>query len=165
MRLQELGYEIRKARIARGLTQAQLAVAAGLSRTTLNQLENGLFPDLGIKKVQGVLGKLGMELSVRQAAEGNRPDFIRMACTTAGVSLKTALTEDELVQALLSARIPQGKRPHLRVLLDEATPALLKGLVKEVGRWTRPGRVEKNLAKIARDAASSRRIETWMKSG
>ncbi|TMH47884.1 MAG: helix-turn-helix transcriptional regulator, partial [Betaproteobacteria bacterium] len=39
MRLQEIGSSIRTARSAGGLTQAELADRAGLSRTTLNQLE------------------------------------------------------------------------------------------------------------------------------
>jgi len=157
MRLQELGYEIRRARIARGMTQARLAAEAGLTRTTLNQLENGLFPDLGVKKVQAILGRLGLALAVQQAAV--RQDFIRMASTTASVSYRSSLTEDELIHALLTGKVPPGKRPHFRTLLDEATPALLKGLISEAGQWTKPGRVERNLAKISREVRSTRRIE------
>jgi len=163
MRLPELGYEIRRARLANGFTQAQLAKAAGFSRTTLNQLESGLFPDLGIRKVQAILEKLGLVLSVQQQSQSG-PDFIRMACTTANVSFKTALTEDELIQALLSGKVPSGKRPHFRVLLDEATPTMMKGLMKEVERWTKPGRIEKNLAKIAHHIGSSRKIGDWLKT-
>jgi len=162
VRLQELGHEIRRARLARGLTQAQLAAEASLSRTTLNQLERGLFPDLGVKKIQAILERLGLELSIQQAA--SRQDFIRMACTTASVSYKNALTEDELIQALLSGKISPGKRPHFRTLLNEATPTLLKGLVKEASQWTKPGRVGKNLAKIANEIGSTRRIEDWLKT-
>lgn len=164
MRVQELGYEIRKARLARGFTQAYLAAAAGLSRTTLNQLENGLFPDLGVKKLLAILDQLGLSLSLQQASKAPGPDFIRMACTTASVSYKTALTEDELIRALISGKITSGKRPHLRALLDEASPSLLNGLVKEASRWTKPGRVEKNLAHIARDIGSVRRIKGWLTS-
>lgn len=163
MRLQELGYAIRQARRERGLTQARLAAAAGLSRTTLNQLENGLFPDLGAKKLQALLEKVGLTLSIQNAPKAARPDFIRMACTAANVSYKASLTEDELIHALISGKIPKGKRPHLRTLLDEATPALLRGLVKEASRWTKPGRVEKNLAALAREIGASRRVEEWLR--
>jgi transcriptional regulator with XRE-family HTH domain len=162
MRLQALGYEIRRARTARGITQARLATQAGLSRTTLNQLENGLFPDLGVRKVQAILDCLDLELSIQQAAD--RSDPIRMAATTASVSYKSPLTEDELIHALINGRIPQGKRPHFRTLLDEGSPTLLKGLVKEAGQWTKPGRVEKNLAKIAREVGSTKRMEDWLKT-
>ena len=164
MRLQELGYEIRRARLERGLTQAQLATAAGLSRTTLNQLENGLFPDLGVKKVLAILEPLGLDLSVQPVPETRRPDFVRMACSTANVSYKIALTEDELIRALLTGKLAAGKRPHLRALLDEAAPELLRGLVGEANKWTKPGRVEKNLEQIAHDIGATRRIANWLKT-
>ncbi len=151
MRLQEIGYQIRQARAAQGLTQAQLSAAAGVSRTTLNQLENGLFPDLGIKKLRAILEQVGLALTIGPAQKTSAPDFIRMACTTASVSFRNALTEDELIRALLTGKIPPAKRPHFRTLLDEATPALRQGLIEEAGRWTKPGRVERNLAMIARD--------------
>lgn len=164
MRLQELGYEIRRARTARGLTQAQLAVAAGLSRTTLNQLENGLFPDLGVKKVQAILDRLGLDLSVEQAQKARRQDFIQMACTTASVSFKETLTPDELVHALLSGKVSRNRRPHLRTLLEEAPRSLLEGLVQEVGKWAKPGRVAGNVERIAAKLGASRRVQDWLKA-
>jgi len=165
MLIQELGSEIRKARLTRGLTQAQAAKAAGVSRTTLNQLENGVFPDLGVRKVQAILNQLGLTLVVQPAAEPAGPDFIRMACAAASVSFKTELTRDALVHALLSAKVPPPIRPHIRTLLDEAAPSLLKGLFKDVSKWAKPGGLERNLAKIARDVGSSRPIESWLKAG
>jgi len=150
MQMLELGYRIRRARQAKGLTQARVATQANLSRTTLNQLENGLFRDLGIRKVQSVLSYLGLEFSVREAGSPSR-DFVRIATTTANVSFKSLLTEDELVRALLTGKIPPSKRPHFRVLLEETSPALIKGLIDETTQWTKPGRIEKNLARIARD--------------
>jgi len=162
MRLQELGYTIRKARLGLGLTQAKLASGAGLSRTTLNLLENGLFPDLGIRKVKAILDQLGLTLLVQPAARVN--DFVRMACTTANVSYRSSLTEDELVRALLNGKVPAGKRPHLRTLLEEAPAGLLRGLVKQASEWSKPGRVEKNLALIADEVGSSRKIRAWLNS-
>ena len=164
VRLQELGYEIRKARAARGLTQAQLAQAAGLSRTTLNQLENGLFPDLGVKKVQAILDHLGLDLSVEPAQRARRPDFIRMACTTASISFRESLSPDELVHALLSGKVPRNRRPHLRTLLEEAPRPLLEGLVNEVSKWAKPGKVAGNIAKIAAELGVSQRTRGWLKA-
>lgn len=155
MRLQEIGYRIREARIGRHQTQAQLADAAGVSRTTLNQLENGLFPDLGAKKLQAILEQVGLALTIQPAGQSGTNDFVRMACTTANVSYRDTLTEDELIRALLTGRIPPGRRPHFRTLLNEATPALLQGLIEETARWTKPGRVEKNLAMIRRATQQS----------
>lgn len=165
MRLQDIGYQIRQARAAKGLTQAQLSAAAGVSRTTLNQLENGLFPDLGVKKLRAILDQLGLALAIQHAEKTSAPDFVRMACTTANVSYRDTLSEDELIRALLTGKIPASRRPHFRTLLDEATPTLLQGLAKEVGRWTKPGRLEKNLGMIAKEINSKREIGEWLKNG
>ncbi len=156
MRLQELGFEIRKKRLALGLTQAQLADAAGVSRTTLNQFESGIFPDLGVRKVLSLLDQLGMTLAVQPVRKG-RPEFIQMACTTANVSFRTTLTEDELIRALLTGKVPARKKAHLRTLLDDAPIALLNGLAKEVGRWSKPGRVGTNLERIAEQVGARTR--------
>jgi transcriptional regulator with XRE-family HTH domain len=162
LRLQQLGYEIRRARLARDMTQAQLAQAAGLSRTTLNQLENGLFPDLGVKKVQAILDRLGLDLSVEQAQKTRRPDFIAMACTTASVSYNDALTQDELLRALLSGKVPRNRRPHFRTLLEESPRPLIEGLVHEVGKWAKPGKVAGNVAQIASNLGIVRKVQDWL---
>lgn len=156
MRIQELGFEIRKRRIARGLTQAQLASAAGISRTTLNQFENGAVGDLGVSKVIALLDHLGLTLSV-EAEQMDHPDFIRMACSTANVSFRTRLTEDELIRALLTGKVPTRKQAHLRTLLDDAPKVLLDGLISEVGRWSKPRRLERNLARIAQQVGAKER--------
>ena len=164
MVLHELGRSVRKARLACGLTQAQLAAAAGLSRNTLNRLENGLFPDLGVKKAEAILEKLGMELAIRPAkTKSGKRDFIAMASTSAGVSFRKQLTPEELVHALLSGRPTPGKEAHFIVLLEEAPPALLKGLVGQVGAWVKPGKIEKNLHKIARKVGLSGEADAWRK--
>jgi len=149
MRLYELGYFVKKARRARGVTQEQLAAAAGLSRITINQLENGVFPDLGVNKAQAILGELGLELRVEPAARSRRPDFIRMACISASTSFRESLTEKELVRGLLSGAIPRKRRPHFRALFEEVPASVLKGALHELGKWTDAQRVEKNLRRIA----------------
>lgn len=133
------------------MTQAQLAAAAGLSLNTINRLENGLFPDLGLKKAQAILEKLDMELTIDQAGpKAKKPDFLAMASTSAGVSFGKQLTGEELAHALLAGKATPGKAAHFIVLLEEAPGSLLKGLVDQVGAWVKPGKVEKNLKKIAK---------------
>jgi transcriptional regulator with XRE-family HTH domain len=149
MRLEEIGHEIRRSRLALDLTQAQLAAAAGVTRTTLNQLENGLLKELGIRKVAAVLEHLGLRLLVDQATQPHPSDFLRLASTAASVSFETVLTERELLRALLTGKVPRDRRPHMRTLLEEAPRALLKGLIQQVCLWTKPGKVEKNLDRIA----------------
>jgi len=164
MRIQELGSEIRKARLAQGLTQAELAASAGLSRETLNLLENGLVRELGVQKVFNLLNKLGLEIAVQRDARPRRPDFVRMACTTANVSFKSAMTEDELIHALVSGKVPPKRSVHLRTLLDEAPPSLLNGLAAEAARWISPGKLDKNLARLAHEVKTSRKISEWLKT-
>jgi len=164
MRLYELGYFIRKARLARGLTQDELASAAGLSRTTMNQLENGVFPDLGMNKAQAVLDQLGLELRVEPASRSRRPDFIRMACTSASTSFREPLAEKELVRGFLTGAIPRNRRPHFRALFEEVPAPVLKGLVHELGKWTSRERVEANALRIAESLGVSRKDRSWLQA-
>jgi len=60
-----LGNAIRETRRRRKLTQAALAKAAGIGRSTLSQIENGSVSDIGIRKVIRVLDYLGLELTTR----------------------------------------------------------------------------------------------------
>lgn len=165
MRIQELGNEIRKARLAQGLTQAQLAASAGLARETLNLLENGLVRELGVRKVFAVLDRLGLDMVLEHGKRPRRPDYVRMACTTANVSFRSALTEDELIHALVTGRVPPKRIPHLRMLLDEAPAALLNGLAAEAAKWTKPGKLQQNLLRLAHEAGASRRVDEWLKTG
>ncbi len=91
-------------------------------------------------------------------------DYIGMACTTAGVSLRKALAPDELVRALLTGKAPPGKRAHFVVLLEEAPPALLRGLIAQVGGWAKPGKVAKNLRKIADTVGVRLKAAEWLKT-
>jgi hypothetical protein len=88
-----------------------------------------------------------------------------MACTSASVSFRESLKENELVLALLTGRVPRRRRAHFHVLLGEAPGALLKGLVDDVGEWTTPGRVEGNLLRIAETLGESARVRKWFKPG
>lgn len=165
MRIQELGSEIRRARLTRGMTQAELASAVGISRPTLNLLESGLVRDLGVRKVLAVLERVGLDLSWQDGTLARRPDYVRMACTSANVSFKSALSEDELIHALVTGKVPAGRRPHLRSLFDEAPAILLRSLVEEAGRWTKPGKLQKNLARLVHDSGATRKIDEWLKTG
>jgi len=100
--------------------------------------------------------------------DGKRPrlsHYLSMACTTASVSFKSALTEDELIHALVTGEVPAKRGPHLRTLFDEAPLALLQGLVEEAAAWMKPGKLEKNLRKLASDLGVSRSVEEWLKTG
>ena len=66
--IQELGELLRARRKALGLSQQQVAGANGMSRVTLSRFENGILPELGIRKVMAICATLGLELTVKDAA-------------------------------------------------------------------------------------------------
>ncbi|CAH2031681.1 helix-turn-helix transcriptional regulator [Trichlorobacter ammonificans] len=63
----EIGNHIRQARKQRRLTQADLAHALGMSRTTIGQIENGSVQEIGVRKLIRLLEYLGLELRVTTA--------------------------------------------------------------------------------------------------
>lgn len=158
LNLEELGQAIRRVRLARGLTQAQLAQTAGVTRVTLNQLENGLIRELGVRKLSDLLSQLDLTLSVDVMPDRRQSDYLRLASTAASVSFKTPLTEQELQRALLTGRIPVARRAQIRALLEEAPSTLLDGLITQVSRFAKPGKVERNVAKIAAALEVSRGV-------
>lgn len=68
----DIGEEISKRRKAVGLTQAELAKMAFISRSTLDALENGRMGELGYTKVNNILTSLGLEFKL-QGAVSKRP--------------------------------------------------------------------------------------------
>jgi HTH-type transcriptional regulator / antitoxin HipB len=186
----QLGAAVRAARERMGLTQAQLARRAAVGLKFLYELEAGK-DTLRADKVLDVLDVLGLQLVVapRNAAkpargaagraaalEARQPsarysaaastlpprDYIGMACTTAGVSLRQPLTPDELVRALLTGEPTPGKHAHYIVLLEEAPAELLRGLVAQVGAWAKPGAVARNIRKIAARIGVRLKAAGWL---
>ena len=70
----EIGYAIKDARADLGLTQAQLAEAAGISKRCLWSLELGQNPGVQLDKLLAVLKALGLDLSI---IAGEAPDSAR----------------------------------------------------------------------------------------
>ena len=149
MNLAEVGFEIRRARLGRGLTQAQLAAAANITRTTLNQLENGVIKDLGIRKVEALLEQLGLRFLIDRTPHPKPSDYLGVASMSASVSFKTQLSSDELRRILLTGKVPANRRAHMGTLLEEAPKSMLKSLIQQMRRSTDPGKLERNLIKIA----------------
>jgi len=70
--LSSIGRQIAEQRRKRKLSQASLARKAGLSRATVDALENGRAGELGFSKVTKLLAALGLELKL-QASVSERP--------------------------------------------------------------------------------------------
>jgi transcriptional regulator with XRE-family HTH domain len=67
-----IGTETAKRRKSLGLRQADLVEKTGISRATLNALENGRCSELGFSKVMKIASALGLELKL-QRAQSHRP--------------------------------------------------------------------------------------------
>lgn len=72
-----IGQQIREARKKNGISQAELAKALGMSRTTIGQIENGSVQEIGVRKLMRVLEFLGLELRVRPAGQPPTLDELR----------------------------------------------------------------------------------------
>ena len=67
-----IGSQIAERRKTLKLSQSELSRKAGLSRATLDALENGRAGELGFSKVTRLLAALGLELTL-QTASAQRP--------------------------------------------------------------------------------------------
>jgi transcriptional regulator with XRE-family HTH domain len=65
--LTSIGGQIAEQRRSLKLTQTELARRAGVSRATLDALENGRTGELGFSKVARLLTALGLELTLQKA--------------------------------------------------------------------------------------------------
>lgn len=156
MNLADIGLLVQARREALGLSQARLARLSGLSRATINQLENGCLVDLGTHRLLGLLHLLGLDL----AAQTRTPhtQALAMLSQTASVSYKTALVPDALAQALASGELPDALLPQVSTLLDEAPLPLIVSGVEEAAQRTHtpPKTLWKNLTAWAQALQSPR---------
>jgi len=147
MNLSEIGSEIHRRRVAAGLLQIHIARLAGLSRVTINQLENGKLTDLGYAKLKAVMDLLGMNMATTQPVGVS--NALAVAARSISTSYKEVVTPAMLSHMLRSGDAPEQFQPHLMALLDEtplsivvqaigeaATPAVQpKDIMKHMGKW------------------------------
>ena len=131
MNLQTVGELIRARRLALGLSQAQLANLAKLSRTTINLLESGSLNDLGVAKTIHMMNLLGLEFQAVQTHDTANRNALRMASISASVSYKEKLSAQQLLKALSSGVIPPKRVPHIGTILDELPQKMLVAAVEE----------------------------------
>lgn len=159
MRLSEIGQRIKEQRRALGLTQEQLARLSELSRTTINQMENGTLVDLGYAKLSHLLAVLGLDLQARPAT--GLEHALVVAARTASTSYKKPLAPETLAEMLASGDAPDEYRPHLMTLLDETPlPVVLKAIQETVQRSpaATPRKVMQHMAKWAEELHSYRAV-------
>lgn len=138
--LQELGLSVRQRRTDMALTQATLAQLSGLSRATINQIENGAIRDLSLSRTARLLGAVGLTVQVSPArdrpARAAQPATPRsasaLAAQTANVSLRLEISAAQVRDVFCTGEIEPGFLPHIFNLLDEAPVSLLARVVEEL---------------------------------
>lgn len=114
MDIVELGQAFRAARIARRLTQEDAARHAGVSVATISRLERGDLLELGVVKLIGLFGLVGLDLVTRPKGHARTLDDIQRENSIAK-SVQT-LAAKSLSKAL-SASVQQA---HQRVRRTKA---------------------------------------------
>lgn len=117
MDLSQIGGEIKGRRLQAGLLQEHIAKLAGLSRVTINQLENGSLKDLGFTKLTAVMDIFGIDMATVQPS-GLR-NALAVAARSASTSYRDILTPALLSPMLRSGEVPEQFQPHLMTLLAE----------------------------------------------
>lgn len=164
--LLELGHTVAARRLDMGLTQARLAKLCGLSRATVNQVENANLKDLSLSRAARLLDVLGLSIRIappRSPPAGKaseRSSALDLAARTASVSYRSAIGPHPLRRALLSGTVDASLLPHLHALLDEAPVSLLAAVVEQLHVENAAPRAQSwaHLRTLARQTKSSRAL-------
>lgn len=164
----ELSSAVRTRRSDMGLTQMTLAKLSGLSRATVNQVENATLKDLSLTRAATLLGVLGLSVTVaapRPKSPQNksaRSSALDLAARTASVSYRVAMTASQVREVFTTKSIPTAFLPHVHTLLEEAPVSLLASVVEELHLklGLERAQVWKNMRELARRLKSSR--ELWL---
>jgi transcriptional regulator with XRE-family HTH domain len=156
MNLSEIGHLVHGRRAALGMSQARLARLSGLSRATINQLENGTLVDLGAAKLLALLHLLGLDLAAQPSTP--RKQSLNSLSQTASVSYSSRMTAEVLCTALASGTLPADWVAHVATLLDEAPLPLIVASVEEAAQRTQtpPKTLWKHLTVWAQELHSPR---------
>lgn len=139
MSLTSLGKTIRTARHSRGLSQDQVAKLAGVSRVTLNQLENGTLEEMGYSKLIAVLTLL--ELDLEPKAEPGPANALAVAARSASTSYRAILSADQLATCLRTGQTPREYEAHLIAFLEEVPKQVALKAVAEAATAAAPVRI------------------------
>ncbi len=159
MNLQQLGASVRERRIELGLNQSQIAAMSGLSRTTVNLLENGSLSDIGFVKISKLMKVLGIELHTSHTTP-KKSNSLLMASRSSSVSYREPISAKELSSALATGVVPTNKLPHIATMIDELPVELIVSAVAEAANDSdvAPKKIWSHINQWAADFQSPRGI-------
>lgn len=164
----ELSSAVRTRRSDMGLTQTALAKLSGLSRATVNQVENGTIHDLSLTRAAKLLATLGLSVTFTVPRPKNalhtrsKSSALDLAARTASVSYRVSITADQLREVLTTDALPRDLLPHIHTLLEEAPVSLLASVVEELHETLGVERVQvwQRMRALARRLKSGRAL--WL---
>lgn len=164
----ELSSAVRTRRSDMGLTQTALAKLSGLSRATVNQVENGTIHDLSLTRATKLLDTLGLSVIFtvprpkKALQTRSKSSALDLAARTASVSYRVSITADQLREVLSTDALPRDLLPHIHTLLEEAPVSLLASVVEELHGALGVERVQvwKRMRALARRLKSGRAL--WL---
>ena len=148
-----MGSVIRAHRKASGISQKDLAKAAGVSRATLNYLESGREDmEVGASKLLSLLAVLGIPLGLPVEVDRSA-DQATVAHALASLGEGQVLAETELMEALASGRIPPKAEAGLAAFLEQAPEGAGPAAVRIAA--VRSGNPPKEIARNGRALAKA----------
>lgn len=159
MELSEIGEMVHAKRIETGLLQEHVAKLSGLSRVTINQLENGTLNDLGYSKLKNVLDVLGVGMNVETSV--GFKSALTVAARSISTSYKDIVTPEALAEMLRSGKAADRYHPHLMSFLDETPlPVAVKAISEAATAEIPAKKIMKNLAQWACEWKVCRQVWT-----
>jgi len=147
---------IRSARRASGVSQAQLARMAGVSRATVNYAEQGRSA-LRADALLRLLAPLGLSIAgALPHADDTPTDAVAQLAASASVSYRKPMPVSAVERALTSGEYESEWLPHIATMVDEASDSLLLRAVREAAAKssTPAHRIWRNLTTIAHSVTS-----------
>jgi transcriptional regulator with XRE-family HTH domain len=131
MTLEDFGQTMREARLSAGLTQSQIAAAIGVSRATINYIENGK-QDVSFATILAICEVLGLQINA--TIRPNRPNHsaLNWVVSSANTSYRNELTITKLVDALTTGAIEEEFYPQLAYIINEVSQPRQIQMIKEI---------------------------------
>lgn len=153
----EIGAMVRTYRKASGLSQKDLAHAAGVSRATLNYLESGREDlEIGAGKLFALMSVLGVPVALPAGVDREADERTVSQALAAVGSGKKRLTEADLIEALASGRVREGGEAVVASFLTQVPPGAGAALIRLAA--VRTGNPAKEIARNGRALTKSLKV-------
>jgi len=131
MKPENFGQTMREARSSAGLTQSQIAAATGVSRATINYIENGN-QDASFATVLAICEVVGLDLSAIPRPNMPKRSALKWVISSANTSYRNELTVPQLVDALTTGAIEEEFYPQLAYIINEVSKPRQIQMIKEI---------------------------------